>query len=82
MQSIKNGRLVSEEFWILSFGSFGRIEILTVAFLTCVGRWGARTQSKDVMLQFNKDLFLFSLGEERNEEVDSHMGAELCCGHG
>lgn len=27
------------------------------------------------MLQFNKDLFLFSPEEEGNEEVDSHMGA-------
>lgn len=27
------------------------------------------------MFQFNKDLFLFSLEEEGNEEVDSHMGA-------
>lgn len=59
-----------------------RLEILTVVSLTCVGRWGACTQSKDVMFQFNKDLFLFSLGEERSEEVDSHMGAALCCGHG
>lgn len=27
------------------------------------------------MFQFDKDLFLFSLEEEGNEEVDSHMGA-------
>lgn len=45
-----------------------RLEILTVVSLTCVGRWGACTQSKDVIFQFDKDVFLFSLGEERNEE--------------
>lgn len=38
---------------------------------------GTCTQSKGVMLQFNKDLFLFSPEEERNEEVDSHMGAGI-----
>ena len=59
-----------------------RIEISTVVCLTCVGRLGDCTQSKDVMFLLNKDLFLFSLGEKRNEEVDSHMGAALCCGHG
>lgn len=58
-----------------------RLEILAAVSLTCVGRWGACTQSKDVMFQFNKDLLLFSLGEERNEEVDSHMGAALGRGH-
>lgn len=52
--------------------------MLSVVSLTCVGRWGACTQSKDVMFQFNKDLFLFSLGEERSEEVDPHMGTALC----
>lgn len=51
-------------------------------FLTCVGRGGARIQRHDVMFQFNKDLFLFSLGEERNEEVDSAMGALLRRGRG
>lgn len=45
--------------------------------LTCVGSWGTYTQSKGVMLQFNKDLFLFSVEEEGNEEVDSHMGADI-----
>lgn len=59
-----------------------RLEILSVVSLTCVGRRGSCTQSKDVMFQFNKDLLLFSLGEESSEEVDYHMGATLCCGHG
>lgn len=38
---------------------------------------GTCTQSKGVMFQFNKDLFLFSLEEEGNEEVESHMGAAI-----
>lgn len=42
-----------------------RLKILTVVSLTCVGRRGGCTQSKDVMFQCNKDLFLFSLGEEQ-----------------
>lgn len=52
-----------------------RLKIVSVLSLTCVGRRGTCTQSKGVMFQFNKDLFLFSLEEEGNEEVDSHMGA-------
>lgn len=43
--------------------------------LTRVGRRATCTQSKDVMFQFNKDLFLFSFGEERNEEVDLTRGS-------
>lgn len=45
--------------------------------VTCVGSWGTCIQRNDATLQFNKDLFLFSLGEERNEEDGSEMGAAL-----
>lgn len=67
--------------WALALLEELGLEILTVVFLTCVGRWGACIQRNDVMFQFNKDLFLFSLGEQRDEEVDSEMGAALWCGH-
>lgn len=53
-------------------------ELPSVVSVTCVGRWGACTQDKDVMFEFNKDLFLFSAEEERSEEVDSRMGAAHC----
>lgn len=65
---------------ILSAGSDEKIDSLdspccSTVSLTCVGRWGAHTHSEGVMFRFNKDLFLFSLEEEGNEEVDSRMGA-------
>lgn len=71
-----------EEFWVIAWIPLEELglEILSVVFLTCVGRRGARTQSKDVMFQFNEDLLLFSLGEERKGGTDLHMGAT--CRHG